>query len=435
MKIAIYLGVLVLITCTCSEKNEKRLKSSSVQKVELRKDSVGFKLYRNGEPYYVKGAGGTKHLELAKQLGANSIRTWTTYGAKEVLDKADSLGLTVTLCLDIGRPRLGFDYGNKDARKKQLEWVEKEVLKFKDHPALLMWAVGNEVNEEWGEDIKLWKGVNEVAAHVHELDPNHPTTTIIVPKTTALISLKYFCPEIDILSINTFGALHKLSSKLRKNYIDWDGAYIVTEWGGKGHWETDSTLWAVPIEMSSTQKANFFKENYSYIMDDKEKCIGNYVFFWGHKQERTNTWFSLFSEKGEKNGIVDMMGYLWSGSYPENRAPEISEIKLNRKLAIDNVVIFNDSTLTNMATISGTDPESDTLYYYWEIRPETVNIKMGGDTEKIVDVVDNIKTRTKGNKFYFQSPRQAGGYRIYVYVADGNKNVSNANFPFYVLFK
>ena len=86
------------------------------------------------------------------ELGGNSIRTWgidqivtKTSDGKEFLDKAHSLGLTVSLGIWIAQPRHGFDYKNAEKVAKQREKVREIVRKFKDHPALLTWSLGNEV--------------------------------------------------------------------------------------------------------------------------------------------------------------------------------------------------------------------------------------------------------------------------------------------------
>src|ERR1041384_4850801 len=76
--------------------------------VEVKKKGRQYNLYRNGEPYFIKGAGGYKNFERLKDCGGNSVRLWSTVGAKEYLDKAQALGLTVTLGLDMGHERRGF---------------------------------------------------------------------------------------------------------------------------------------------------------------------------------------------------------------------------------------------------------------------------------------------------------------------------------------
>ena len=47
-----------------------------------------WQLLRGGEPYYIKGAGGDTNLDKLIEIGGNSIRTWGTDNAKEILDEA-----------------------------------------------------------------------------------------------------------------------------------------------------------------------------------------------------------------------------------------------------------------------------------------------------------------------------------------------------------
>ena len=55
------------------------------------------------------------------------------------------------------------------------------VKKYKDHPAILFWELGNEYNyhPEWfGGDIATWyKALNSTAAAIQALDKNHPVAT------------------------------------------------------------------------------------------------------------------------------------------------------------------------------------------------------------------------------------------------------------------
>jgi hypothetical protein len=45
--------------------------------VKIEKTKDGFQLIRNGQPYFIKGAGGTNYIEKLKEYGGNSIRTWS----------------------------------------------------------------------------------------------------------------------------------------------------------------------------------------------------------------------------------------------------------------------------------------------------------------------------------------------------------------------
>ncbi len=69
--------------------------------------------------------------------GGNSIRTWGSNNGQQVLDTAQKYGLTVLMGLDVARERHGFNYDDTAAVKKQLEELRAEVLKYRNHPALL----------------------------------------------------------------------------------------------------------------------------------------------------------------------------------------------------------------------------------------------------------------------------------------------------------
>ena len=61
-------------------------------KVEVRQVEGEFSLYRNNEPYYIKGVGGSKHVDQLLYLGGNSIRTWGIDEADEALEVAEHHG-------------------------------------------------------------------------------------------------------------------------------------------------------------------------------------------------------------------------------------------------------------------------------------------------------------------------------------------------------
>jgi hypothetical protein len=67
---------------------------------------------RGGEPYFVKGAGGEKHLDELAAAGGNSIRTWTTNGLEPILDTAQQRGLTVCAGIWLEPECNWFSYAN-----------------------------------------------------------------------------------------------------------------------------------------------------------------------------------------------------------------------------------------------------------------------------------------------------------------------------------
>jgi hypothetical protein len=398
-------------------------------KVEIRKVDSNYQLIRNGHAYFIKGAGGSAYPDRISAYGGNSIRTWGTRDAQKVLDSAGKYDLTVLLGLDVTRERHGFNYDDTAAVRNQLDRLRKEVLKYKDHPALLAWGIGNELNLQY-KNPKVWNAVNDISKMIHELDPNHPTTTVLAGINKGLVDyIIERTPDIDLLAVNTYGGLTTLPRTIRQ--AGWTGPYMVTEWGPTGHWEGLQTAWKLPIEETSSEKAAVYKSRYEYSIEkDKDKCLGSYVFLWGQKQERTPTWYGVFTEKGEESEVVDVMQYLWSGSWPKNQAPHLYSLQINNKKAVENVYL-NAGSNYNIVTVAS-DPDNDVLSYRWELLPEPTQVGNGGDFERKPASIEGLIIPGINGNAVLKSPDAEGAYRLFVYVTDGNNNVATANIPFYV---
>lgn len=425
-----------LIACnTNQQKVENELdKSTQPAKVTLSKIDDKFQLFVNNKPFYIKGAG----LEfgnipsVAKHNG-NSFRTWRTengkQSGKEVLDAALKHGLMVTMGIEVARERHGFDYNDEAAVKQQLERIKKEVIALKDHPALMIWAIGNELNLR-ATNPKVWDAVNEISKMIHEIDPNHLTTTTLAGISQKEIDdIKERCPDIDLLSIQMYGKINELPQMIKA--FGWEGPYMVTEWGATGHWEVPKTSWEVPIEENSTVKAeNYFKRYEDAIKADSLQCVGSYVFLWGQKQERTPTWYGVFLEDGSETASVDVMHYLWSGAWPENRAPQIKTYTLNNKTAYDNIELSPNQSCVAFLNIH--DFENDIINYKWELLPESTDLQDGGDFEKRPQTIAIQIISSANGELKFNAPTNHGAYRLFAYAYDSKQKAATANIPFLV---
>ncbi len=415
---------LVLLYSSCSEKN-------TAVKVELKFEDGKYQLYRAGKPYYIKGAG-IEFGDIANLAshGANSMRTWRTDSARKELDLAYENGLTVMMGLDVGRERHGFDYDDTAMVRKQIEFIKGEVLKYKDHPALLAWGIGNELNL-WYKNKKVWDAVNDIAKMIHEVDGNHPATTMLSGIGKNEIDyIKENCPDIDFICIQMYGDVINLEKRIKD--AGWEGAYAVTEWGATGHWEVARTEWDIPIEQTGSEKADVILERWEKaIYSNKTHCLGSYVFFWAQKQERTPTWYGFFLETGEETEPIDVMHYVWNGEWPENRVPRIDSVFLDSKTSYDNIHLKAGQEY--ILNIYAHDYENDPLELKIEIMPDIPEYyRGGGDLEKRPPTI--IKT---GNDKYnsgitIKAPEEEGPYRVFIYVMDGNNNAGTANIPFYV---
>lgn len=404
-------------------------KKAETKKVTIKKEGDRYQLYVNAEPYYIKGAGGYKYYEQLKQCGGNSVRIWSTEGARECMDKAYALGLTVTLGIDMGHERKGFNYSDKKAVKEQFEKIKKEVLEYKDHPALILWGIGNEV-DQFAQNFEVWNAVNDVIDYIHTVDPNHPVTTMLagVPVKHIKQIIKR-CPSLDLLSINAFKWIEPVKKDITA--AGWKGPYLIGEWGASGYWESDKVPWGTFIEETSTQKAESFRERYEKgILLNADRCLGSYVFYWGWKQARTHTLLSLFSEDGQETGMVDVLQKLWSGTERSNKAPVVLPIGID-DLETHKGVYLKPST-QHFAYTDAKDPDNDKLYYYWEMYHESKEKKEGGDLEQKPQSLNDLILEGKSKTLSFKAPAEEGPYRIFVTVYDGKNHIASANAPFYV---
>ena len=404
-----------------------QLRDRDIHKTEIIKTKDGFQLLRNGNPYYIKGGGGDSHLSLLKSIGGNSIRTWGTENAQEILDEAFSNGISVCLGLWVGHERHGFDYNDEYAITAQLESFKNEILRYKDHPALLMWAVGNEVDLFY-TNFRVWNAVEDIAKMIKELDPNHPTMTVTAGIDPAeVFMIKTYCPSIDILGINTYGGIKSLSQEVRM--YGWQKPYMVTEWGPYGHWESPTTKWGVAVEATSKEKADFRNTAYNSIAKDVDLCLGSYAFLWGYKQEQTPTWYGIFTSDGNATQSIDILNKHW-GNSDRNKAPIIHSFLLNDKDKEESVKIKRGKHC--VFTYEVADPDNDSLTYDYVLMPESTDKKSGGDFEKTPELISFKIIEHIENKLVIKAPQRSGAYRFFIYVRDGYQNVATANIPFYV---
>jgi hypothetical protein len=402
--------------------------------VSITEQDGRYQLNRGGEAYVIKGAG-LEHADMGvfASHGGNSIRTWRTdttdLTGQQLLDEAAKHNVTVSMCIEIGRERHGFDYDDEAAVAAQLEYARGEVMKYKDHPALLTWIIGNEPNLNF-KNPRVFDAINDISKMIHELDKNHPTTTALAgfdARLAGLIDTR--APDLDFVSIQMYGDIVNLPRYIRE--IGYDQPYFVTEWGSIGHWEVRKTAWGAPVEQHSSDKAsNYLKSYRKAIASNPDQVIGSYVFLWSHKQERTPTWYGMFLPDGSETETIDVMHYIWNGAWPDNRSPQIESMTLDSKTSRKDVVLNLGKQYK--ARITAVDPDNDELEYRWEIMAESAATQEGGDKEEIPESFNRLIEDTGTDAIVLNAPIQPGAYRLFVYVRDDQGHAGHANIPFLV---
>lgn len=401
---------------------------SQTSKVKISETESGFKLLRNNIPYYIKGAGAKNNFKKIKESGGNSIRIWSA-NRSELLDSALKYDLSVCLGIWVAQQRHGFDYNDEYKVKSQIELIKKSILKLKDHPSLLLWGIGNEVDLKYS-NFRVWETIEEIAKFIKEVDPNHPTMTVIAGlDPSKVFMIKKYCPSIDILGINTYGSIENAPLNIRR--YGWEKPYIITEWGVNGPFEAKVNSWGAKIEPTNGFKANQRLRRYqSIIQKDTDLCFGSYCFLWGQKQESTSTWHGMYLSNGNPTEAVDVMQYCWKGEWPAKRAPSIMQIKLNGENWKKNHEFTKNEEVT--LNFSFNRNNNDSLYFDFQLYPETFSTKGGGDFQKSPEKLKFEIIKQSENSLSFKVPNKKGFYRIFVFIRNEINQTSVANIPFKV---
>ena len=424
---------LFLIICVllfgCNGAREQQPPSNITQS-EIRLTEDGYRIFLNDAPFFIKGAGVQKeNMETLAAHGANSARTWSTENGQEVLDQAQALGLKVMMGIWVVPERHGFDYNDENAVQKQLERIREKVIEFKDHPALMIWGIGNELNHH-ATNPKVWDAVNDISEMIHEIDPHHLTTTSLAGISQQDVDhINTLASDLDFISIQVYGSVDILPELVSAS--TYTGPLLITEWGATGYWEVPKTDWDAPLENNSSVKADLYGKRYEKsIVGQSQQVMGSFVFLWGNKQERTPTWFGMFLPGGNETESVDMMHYAWNGAWPDNRTPRLLDFTLEGQRGADNIRLKAGQSY--QAQVIASDPENDALMYRWEMMKESQSDATGGDAEQVPEVIRDAIATGASDTATIRAPTQPGAYRLFVYVADGNNHAAHANLPVWV---
>ncbi len=395
--------------------------------VKIIPENGKWQLLVENKPFFIKGVVGHTYLEKVKEYGGNSVRIGSR---TEELDKALGLGLAALVNLPFNAERYGFDFNDEAAVKEQIERVLGIVKKTKDHQAVMMWAIGNEIDWIPGNkpyNPKLWDAINETAKAIKAIDPAHPVMTVIGTSNMQKVAeIVKQCPDIDLLGINTYGDIYTLPETLSK--YGWNKPFVIAEWGPDGYWEVPKTSWGAPYEQTGREKLECYETKYRKAID-KGNCLGSYVFYWYHKQETTQTWFSMFDEKARETPLPKLMKLLWTGVRDVNLAPVVDSLNIDHFVRYQDIVLKPGTKHTAIGF--ATDPDNDKITFTWEIRPEAVYAAYAGQGEKEPKPIPGLIHKHE-KEISFIIPAEKGAYRLFVYVFDENNQFSSANLPFLV---
>ncbi|MEU9587787.1 discoidin domain-containing protein [Streptomyces werraensis] len=396
--------------------------------VEVTGSQGNWQLTVGGQPYTVKGltwgpaiADAPKYLPDVKSMGVNTIRTWgTDGGTKPLLDSAAANGLKVVNGFWLqpgGGPGSGgcVNYVTDTAYKNTMltefaKWVEA----YRNHPATLMWNVGNESvlglqNCYSGAELEAQRNaytgfVNDVAKKIHSIDPDHPVTSTDA-WTGAWPYYQRNAPDLDLYSMNSYGDICGVRE-------DWEQGgytkpYLITEGGPAGEWEVPDDANGVPDEPTDVQKAEGYTKAWNCVTGHRGVALGATLFHYGTEHDFGGIWFNLLPD-----GLKRLSYYAVKRAYTatagnDNTPPVVSGLAVSPASSAPAGGEF-----TVRADVR--DPDGDPITYKIFLSGNYAN----GD-KRLVEA----SWRSTGNgTFAVRAPEKLGVWKVYLQAEDGRGN-------------
>ena len=247
--------------------------------------------------------------------------------------------------------------------------MEQAVPAYKDHPAVLTGAFGNEM-EMNNDDIAMWQELQYLAARVHALDDKHPTLTVTADLGAANEQrLETLCPDIDIWGINTYEGGPSIDERLTERSCH-EGPYILTEYGPAGPWAAPVTTWNAVFEHDANEKPDTPWPTRKPLPRIHVHSV--VMLYWMPGDNATDTWYTLFRHSGKPLPALDAPSLV--SRAPENLAPWREPV-MTTDLANNT---YNGGE-TVSASFTAVDPEGEGLTYAWYLRREPINSSVWQD--------------------------------------------------------
>jgi beta-galactosidase/beta-glucuronidase len=212
-----------------------------------------------------------KDSKLMEEAGINVVRTYEPITDTNVLDILYSHGIYVINSI--------YSWGGVNPNDESIkEELTDKINAVKNHPAILMWSIGNEWNYNGlytGLDTETSKNYIEAVAKIIEAnDANHPIATIYgeIPTVDTVESMSY----IDVWGLNMYRGID-----FGDAFSDWanvsNKAMFISEYGAYA-WNANENKENVDSQAEVTKVlTNQILEN-STLIDSSNPCSGGSIF-------------------------------------------------------------------------------------------------------------------------------------------------------------
>lgn len=402
---------------------------SAEAQIKIVKNGEKWNLFVDGEPFKIKGVtfgydnevdNYDAYFKDLQFLGVNTIRLWATNdNTMKLLDVAQKYNIKVLVGIWMRHGRPGMEADDSFDYLKDTEGMEamyngalEVVDKYKNHPAVLSWGIGNEVYLNIATDSEkeaYSKLLERICSKIKEMDTNHPITSVEA-WTFGLDWWNNYVPSIDIYGLNSYGVgAGFLQKELENRGID--KPYIITEFGVTGEWDIKEKENGIVIEPTDAQKYQAIAEGFHNWIDKKSLCLGVYVFHYSNGNSHMSPW--LFTHHNSKiRPQYWAIREAYTGEKPVNHVPTIEAFTLPKSS-------FKSGAWTPV-DLEVQDLENETLeisFFY--------NQRVG--SRKLRDQISPLNFKMEDGIYHIKLPAVDTPIKVYVNVQDTYGNVGIAS--------
>ena len=384
----------------------------------------------DGKPFVFKGVTypgahpAEEDFQKLNDLGANSIRTWGVGdGTPLLLDLAQKHGIKVMVGVWMRHGRPGaeaddsFDWLHDEAgKKKEYDKAIATIARYKDHPAVLAWGLGNEVTLNIAtepEKVAYAQFLQTLCEAVKKMDPAHPIASVSAWST----DWKYwrdYVPAIDWYGANVYGyGVYALPGEMTKLGIR--KPFFLGEFGVTGEWEAKVDGNGIKTEPDDKLRYAMYADIWPAASQKAgPDFLGGFLFNLGNELSYAGEWLDFFSGKDYRPSYWGARK-AFTGKDPENYPPAIESFIVREPDAPHAPGSWLD------ARVDATDKENGELkvsFYY--------NRRTGTRQERDAVVPLRSEPGKKPGFYRVELPTGAGAIKLYAFVEDSYPNVTVA---------
>ena len=258
----------------------------------------------------------TNDFPMIKQMGANTIKTYGSDATREALDNAYANGLYVIMGHWVNYL---LNLSVESNRQNQKEGFLQYVRAWKNHPAVLMWAFGNEVELQYeakgtGRDVTDWYTLLQETCKAIKAEDNLHLTIY---------------PHIGFLGSGVLGDPAVKADDQSLSALDVWGANVYRGYSFRGFFDQYASVSSKPllltefgcdawdgtsgVEDQSTQASHISSQwlEIESNLSPNGVCLGGTVFEW------SDEWWKSWHPSAGDVSVHDTLTDWTNGNYPD----------------------------------------------------------------------------------------------------------------------